>query len=224
MSSLTPNDPPKPDLSSSELPRGDFSAWIRGVETGDEVAISRLWEHCLPRLLNYSRSKLPENLRRVLDEEDVALSTFKSFCLRAADGSLGEIAGRDELWKLLHTIASRKANGYIRHQSRQKRGGGQIAGESTFIKAGDLGGSIDDVPDQSTETPAMLAEFQNSCEHLLDRLEDSTLQAIAVLRLEGYSVDEIAQRVGCAKRSIERRLNLIRTIWQTDQDPADGSE
>ncbi|WP_231743943.1 ECF-type sigma factor [Stieleria neptunia] len=50
-----------------------------------------------------------------------------------------------------------------------------------------------------------------------DQLDDSVLQTVALLRLEGDSVDEIAQRLGCAKRSVERRLNLIRTIWQSDE-------
>lgn len=72
--------------------------------------------------------------------------------------------------------------------------------------------SSDDAAD-----PAMLAEFQNSCENLLDQLDDSMLQTVALLRLEGYSVDEIAERIGCAKRSVERRLNLIRSIWQSQQ-------
>ena len=197
--------------------QSQVSDWIAGVEGGDENAIAELWQYCFPQLLSYARNRLPEHLRRVLDEEDVALSTFKSFCMRAADGSLGEISGRDALWKLLYTIASRKALGYVRHQTREKRGGGNVGGESTFLKGGRFNGeTIGDLPDQTAATPAMLAEFQNSCQHLLDQLEDSNLETIAVLRLEGYSVDEIAVRVGCAKRSVERRLRLIRTIWQSN--------
>lgn len=37
-----------------------------------------------------------------------------------------------------------------------------------------------------------------------------------MLRLEKYSVDEIAERIGCARRSVERRLNLIRSIWESE--------
>ncbi|MCS7469441.1 ECF-type sigma factor [Stieleria sp. ICT_E10.1] len=205
--------------STDDESAGDVSRWITGAELGDQDSIARLWEHCLPRLLAYSRTKLPDHLRRILDEEDVALSAFKSFCLRAADGTLGEITGQDELWKLLYCITSRKANGYIRHQSREKRGAGRVGGESAFLKQGEnesIGG-IDQVVDGSA-SPAMLAEFENSCRHRLDQLDDSILQTVALLRLEGYSVDEIAQRLGCAKRSIERRLNLIRAIWQSDDN------
>ncbi len=64
----------------------DVTGWVRSVENGDAQAAADLWEYCFPRLLNYSRKKLPDHLRRVLDEEDVALSAFKSFCLARPRG------------------------------------------------------------------------------------------------------------------------------------------
>jgi DNA-directed RNA polymerase specialized sigma24 family protein len=39
-----------------------------------------------------------------------------------------------------------------------------------------------------------------------------TAQRIAVCQLEGYSSAAIAQRLGCAAVSVERRLRLIRKI------------
>ena len=161
----------------------------------------------------------------MLDEEDVALSAFKSFCVGAADGAFGHIHGRDELWRLLFCIAGRKAQGYIRHQTRQKRGGGQVAGESVFRPGGQAGEGesvdfgIEQVADHA-ENPVTAAQFINDCQVLFDMLDDEKLQLIAMLRIEGYNVGEIADRVGCAKRSVERRLNLIRQIWMSalDQD------
>lgn len=205
-----------PDQSSSDSqPRDEVAAWVDALQEGDAEATEKLWEFCLPRLLRYSKNKLPPHLRRVLDEEDVALSAFKSFCIRAADGSLGEIHDKDQLWKLLLCITSRKASGYLRHQTRQKRGGGLVGGESTFLPGdgSEAFAGIEGVAD-SAASPAMLAEFQNTCENLLEQLDDDVLRTVAMLRLEGYSVNEIAERMDCAKRSIERRLNLIRAIWE----------
>jgi DNA-directed RNA polymerase specialized sigma24 family protein len=191
------------------------------MEAGDQDAATALWQHCFPRLLSYSRGKLPAHLRRVLDEEDVALSAFKSFCIGAAKGSLGDIKGRDELWRLLYCISARKANGYVRNQTRQKRGGGLVAGESTFkSKSLDGQNGIDQVADPSS-SPATLAQFADDCQRLFEMLQDDMLQTIAILRIEGYSVDEIATRVGCAKRSVERRLQLIRKIWNSADVPED---
>ncbi|TWU66888.1 ECF-type sigma factor [Crateriforma conspicua] len=203
----------------------DITAIIRSVEDGDPDAAAELWSHCFPRLLNYCRGRLPEHMRRVLDEEDVALSAFKSFCLGAAGGAFGDIKGRDELWKLLFCIAGRKAQGYIRHQNRQKRGGGKVAGESIFKSDDDSSVSpgIEQVADQ-TPCHVSKAHFVSDCETLFDMLDDQKLQMVAILRIEGYSVDEIAARMECSRRSVERRLNLIRRIWQSAFDDADPPE
>jgi len=32
--------------------------------------------------------------------------------------------------------------------------------------------------------------------------------------MEGYTNEEIAQRLGCARRTVQRRLNLIQDVWQ----------
>jgi DNA-directed RNA polymerase specialized sigma24 family protein len=54
------------------------------------------------------------------------------------------------------------------------------------------------------------------CERLLAALGDPDLRRVAVLRMDGYSVDEVADRVGCAPRSVKRKLQLIRTIWERE--------
>ncbi|MEM9828671.1 MAG: ECF-type sigma factor [Planctomycetota bacterium] len=210
-------------MSPASLPDDDLTRLIRRVEAGDPEASSDLWAECFPRLLAYCRRRLPDHMRRVLDEEDVALSAFKSFCLGAQRDALGEIHGRDELWKLLYCIAARKAHGYVRQQTRQKRGGGNVSGESVFMKAGqtDLPG-IENVADNAAD-PITIAQLAQDCEALFDQLDDEMLQTIALLRMEGYSVAEIAERIGCAKRSVERRLNLIRSIWKASVDSPDPS-
>lgn len=212
-------------IGDANSPAGDgptdseVTVWLRALKAGDQDAAGHLWTYCYPRLLRHARHRLPERMRRVLDEEDVALSAFKSLCLRAAQGSFAEIQGRDELWRLLLCMTTRKAQGYVRHETRQKRGGGKVCGESIFLtgdsSSGDAG--IDQVPQgaSAAETPEELAR---QCQDLFDALADETLQTIAMLRMEGYRVDEIAQRVGCARRSVERRLNLIRNIWQAEGD------
>jgi DNA-directed RNA polymerase specialized sigma24 family protein len=67
-------------------------------------------------------------------------------------------------------------------------------------------------------TPEFAAEVAEQCRALLARLGDPTLEAVAVKRMEGYSVEEIAAELGCAERSVKRKLALIRDIWS--EDPA----
>jgi DNA-directed RNA polymerase specialized sigma24 family protein len=35
-------------------------------------------------------------------------------------------------------------------------------------------------------------------------------------KMEGYTNAELAQRLACSPRSVERRLELIRDIWQAE--------
>ena len=58
--------------------------------------------------------------------------------------------------------------------------------------------------------------------HLLDRLGDAALRQIALWRMEGYTSDEIADRLGCARRTVARRLDLIRQIWGAEADAIGG--
>ena len=192
----------------------EITAWIESAGQGDELAAYRLWQHCFPRLLRYATKKLPDRLRRAMDEEDVALSALKSFFSANQRGAFPELASRDELWKLLVCIAARKAQARIRHETRQKRGGGRVEGESIFLTGeqpernhgigGIQGGAF---------TPEALAQFSEEFENLMNALSDDTQRTIAILRIEGYSVAEMAERVGCAVRTVERKLNLIRRTW-----------
>ena len=49
-------------------------------------------------------------------------------------------------------------------------------------------------------------------EHLLAPLDDER-QSIALLKMDGYTHGEIAQRLGISLRSVERKVALIRDRW-----------
>ena len=55
-----------------------------------------------------------------------------------------------------------------------------------------------------------------SCRRMLDLLGDEQLKRIAVWRMEGHTKAEIAQRLGCVVETVERRLRLIRSLWQRE--------
>ena len=54
------------------------------------------------------------------------------------------------------------------------------------------------------------------CERLLAVLGDAELRRVALLRMDGHSVEEVAERVGCAPRSVKRKLQLIRGMWERE--------
>jgi hypothetical protein len=54
---------------------------------------------------------------------------------------------------------------------------------------------------------------------LLGLLGAGELQQLAVLRMDDYSVEEIAAQLERGPRTIKRRLRLIRKIWE-EEPPA----
>jgi DNA-directed RNA polymerase specialized sigma24 family protein len=193
------------------------SQWLQLLQGGNPKAVQPLWERYFHRLVGLARAKLESHPRRAADEEDVALSAFASFCRAAEAGRFPQLADRDDLWRLLVTLTERKAWNMIRDERRQKRGGGAVMGESGLIGPTDSApGGLDQLAGREP-TPAFAAQVAEEYRLLLGRLDDAELQFIAVRKMEGETVPEIAARLNCAPRSIERRLRLIRQIWEEEE-------
>ncbi|HEX4000721.1 MAG TPA: ECF-type sigma factor [Pirellulales bacterium] len=201
------------------MPASDeVTLWIGKLSDGNSQAAQAIWNQYFERLTHFARKKFERLPCRVADEEDVALSALNSLCRGAAAGRFPQLADRQDLWRLLVTIAARKVYGQMRRQRAGKRGGGKVRGESVFMQAdGD-----DDAPgieqalgrEPSPELANMVAE---DCQRLLDSLEDATLRQIALLKLEGYTNEEISTRLECVPRTVERKLERIREKWAKDQ-------
>ena len=193
------------------------TSWIGHLKGGDPAAAQELFEEYFQRLLRFAQRKLGAAPRQAADEEDVVLSAFNSFCLGAAEGKFPQLKDRDDLWKLLVTITARKALRQAQHARRQKRGGGKVRGESAFFgtKTSEHDG-MDRIVGREP-TPAFAAELAEEFQRLLDSLGDETLRRLAVLKMQGYPNEEIAAKLGCALRSVERKLHGIRTIWSSQE-------
>jgi DNA-directed RNA polymerase specialized sigma24 family protein len=192
--------------------------WINQLREGDAQAAQQLWQVYFLRLVNLARRKLEGARRREADEEDVALSAFHSFCQGAQNGRFPLLTDRDSLWRLLVVITARKALDQYDREQRLKRGGGQVRGESVLLSPDTPEGqrALEQVVGREP-TPEFAAEVAEECRRLLDRLSDEQLRSIAVWKMEGFSNEEIAGRLGCAAPTVERRLRLIRKLWEADE-------
>jgi DNA-directed RNA polymerase specialized sigma24 family protein len=151
---------------------------------------------------------------RVADEEDVALSAFDSFCRGAKEGRYPQISDRNNLWHLLGVLAERKAIDLLHHERRQKRGGGKVRGESVLDyqpSSSSVHAGIEQIM-APEPTPDVAAQVAEECERLLDRLNPE-LRRVALWKMEGYTNEEIAAKLGCVPRTVERKLRLIRSRW-----------
>jgi DNA-directed RNA polymerase specialized sigma24 family protein len=218
------------------MPLADNSVtqWIDALKAGDEAAAAKLWRRYFQRLSNLARKRLGTTPRRAADEEDVALSAFRCFCQGLQEERFPDLRDRDDLWRLVVCITERKALCHMRDQRRRKRGAGLVAGESALFnrqtsirqggsknnsQASGLGAGFDGLAGPEP-TPEFAAEMCEAVDHLLSRLADDQLRQIALDKLDGYSNEEIAQRIGRALTTVERRLRLIRKTWLKEIDDA----
>lgn len=188
---------------------GSITRWIGKLQSGDGAAAHELWRCYFGQLVELARRKLTSVRLRVADEEDVALSAFDSFCRGLKAGRFPDLQDRNNLWKLLVVLTARKASHQMRDQRRLKRGGDQQS-----AAADELANLVSQEP-----TPEFAAEVAENCERLLERLGDDDLRSIALRKMEGYSNDEIAAERQCAPRTVERKLRLIRGLWENESVP-----
>jgi DNA-directed RNA polymerase specialized sigma24 family protein len=189
--------------------------WIDQLRDEDEDAARNLWNHFVSRLYDSARKKLRPETRRVYDEEDAAQSAFHSVCVGISQGRFPDLHDRESLWRLLLVVTSRKVSHRHRFDQQQRRDVRRISADSVFIQSqGDSTfGNVGAVSSREP-TPEFVAEFIETCDTLFTSLEDESLQDVATLRMEGYQDSEIAQRLGCSRRTVQRRLEVIRRHWE----------
>jgi DNA-directed RNA polymerase specialized sigma24 family protein len=205
---------------------GSITHWLGDLREGDLAAAQPIWERYFGKLVNLARNKLQRHPRGEADEEDAALSAFNSFCAGVADGRFPRLSDREDLWRILMTITVRKAYAQIQRQKRLKRGGGHIVEEAVLRKPGEgspaapaFAPGLDFIAG-SEPTPEFAAIVAEEYQRLLDALDDDGLRQVAISRMEGYTCDEIAAQLGCARRTVARRLDLIRRTWLADSEVA----
>lgn len=185
-------------LHSENAGAGDsVTQWLQAFRAGDQFAADLLWKRYFLPLVRSLRSKTPA--QPVYDEEDAALSAFDAIFQFVGDGGKEELSGRQDFWRLLTTIGVRKAHERFRRQTALKRGGEFLQNQAE---------SLDSLPSPECgpEMPVMVAE---ECQKLLDILPTGDLESVAVLKLEGVSVREIAAKLCISRWTVQRRVRLI---------------
>ena len=190
--------------------------WIQKLKEGERAAIQKLWEAYFPRLVRQAQGWLRRTSVQVVDAEDIALSAFKSFCLRAEQGRFPKLFDRDDLWQLLVVIAFRKMCNQVKHEASQQPRNGRVYSISTLTPA--------DADDSETNFSCLIGRepdpaqaLAESCRRLLEMLPTEELRDVAVWKLEGYTNKEIAAKLnggkGRAESTAELKLARIRKIW-----------
>ena len=110
--------------------QGSITGWIASMKAGDLAAAQPLWERYFARIVVLARrgcgpraggAGTPPAMRKTPRS-----SAFDSLCAGLARGQFPQLADRDDLWRLLVVITTRKVQAQARRQLRQKRGGGKV--------------------------------------------------------------------------------------------------
>jgi len=163
----------------------DISVLLQRVKEGrDDEATAGLWEKYFDKLVHVARRNIASLPKRAADEEDVALSAINSFFRAAEAGRLSNLQNRDELWKMLVTMVIRKANRQKDKAFAKKRGGGDVRGESIFMRPCDEASpGLAGMPDEE-----LVTDLMSQCREMIGLLDDPLMREIAVMMMDAGQV------------------------------------
>lgn len=192
----------------TDAAEGSVTAWLDGLRAGDERAAREVYDRIFSRVVNFAKRRISPGIGRSFDEEDAANEAIASLYRGIAAGRFEKLDDRHDLWRILSAILRRKVTGQLRRQRAQKRGNGNVLGESVFAEAAGFDVIAD--PGLAPEQFAMVEELSQV---LFESLRDDVQRLVAKRRLEGYTTSDIARELCVTERTVERKLQLIRQVW-----------
>ncbi len=198
----------KPDQSkspvdgSSKLSETTDHSLLRRFRDGKDDAATALYVRYAERLQRLADYQVSPQLAARIDPEEIVQSVFRTFFRRAGQGQY-DVADHEDFWRLLLVMALNKIRtlGNFHHAVKRDLGKTkslEVANSDSF----DLG-----------ESSVAYQVLRMTVEEVVAALPEEQ-QAIACLRIEGYEIDEIAEKTGRSKRSIERILQSFRRRLQ----------
>lgn len=184
---------------------------INGLGEHDDESIGLLWNRFFDRLAKFADKKVFPRHARFYDGEDIAASALYAVLDGMKNDRFERPGNRNDLWSLLVVVASRKAiNRGIRMDAQKRDDRRTSRGSSAFVPHGE--GNLPEYL-RSSNDPAKMYEFQATCKTMLNQLPDDSYRQVALLRMAGYTNEEIAKELECATRTVERKLVAIRKLW-----------
>ncbi len=172
---------------------------IDGLRSGDEAAAREVFTRFAGQLVGCVQRRLAGQFARRFDPEDVVQSACGSFFVGARADRYTLRDGQD-LWNLLLAITLNKLRNKIEFHSAAKRGVGHE--DSLAADRGVVAASRTPAPPEET---ALWDEVE-----ILTRNLDDVKRQIVELRLQGWLLDEIAEKINRSERMVRRVLDQIK--------------
>jgi RNA polymerase sigma-70 factor (ECF subfamily) len=184
-----------------EAPSAELMAQWRD---GDQDAAAVLFQRYAERLLALARSRLAPCLARHVDPEDVVQSAYRSFFTGARAGRY-DLGRSGDMWRLLVAITLHKLQHQVERHTAAKR---DVSRVCHFGEEGSLVLLRGEVPAREP-TPAEAAALADTVQQLLTGLQPLERRMVE-LRLQEYSLDEIAAEVCRSERTVRRLLERVK--------------
>lgn len=182
---------------------------------GDQRAAAALYERYAARLIALARSQLSSRIAQRVDPEDVVQSVYRSFFVESRDGRF-ELERGGELWRLLVTITFHKLRNQVKHGRRAKRNQDRECGfgseDSLHVI---LGAAL-----AGTPSPIEAVALADELQQIMAQLKPAQ-RPILELRLQGYNIAEIAERLQRGERTVRRVLDRVKEYLEDCQSATD---
>jgi RNA polymerase sigma-70 factor, ECF subfamily len=174
------------------------SSSVRHLCGGDPDGSEQLFARYASRLARLAERHLSRQMAARADPEDIVQSVFHTFFRRKARGEF-RIDTTAQLWRLLVTITLRE----VRTQARRHTAGVRDVSAEVRDAEPSLAAALSCEPGPE-EAALLMEEIDALLRGLPERYGE-----ILRLRLEGYSVAEIATRLSLCRQTIYRALDLL---------------
>ncbi len=161
----------------------------------------------------FARTRLPSDVSSRVDEEDIVQSVFRSF-FRRNQGNEFYFDDSLDVRSLLAAMTYRKVINTIKHHHRDRR-------RTTCEQSSSTSDGSSQLADRNP-TPEELNILVDYLAWILNHLNPAQREIIQ-LRLEGYTVAEIADRVQLSQRTVKRALARARQL-ASDRIAADETQ
>ncbi len=186
----------------------DDKALLELCRAGSQDAAKQLFDRYVERLLALARRRISQRLSGRVDAEDCVQSALRTFFHRAKEGKF-VITEQDDVAKLLMRITVHKTLRQVAFHQADKRDAGAEIGQGA--QAQKRWEELLDGEPTGEHAVAFLDQLETFFNHLRPQERE-----ILELRLQGFSNDEISEKLGIYDRKIRRVFERIRSIAEAE--------
>ena len=186
-------------MSNEEFLRDLLRRW----RSGDQEAAAEIYKRYEARVQQLAERKLGRYLWHRVSPDDVMMMALNSVLRLTAENSC-VLDRNGSLWGLVANIARNKVLQQVEFHAAPKRDVRREKDSDRIVESRRL----PEEPVDSEPTPEEAACWVDTLDLIRGRLKPDSF-AIVAMKLEGYSVPEIAAELGVARQTISNKLRHI---------------